>query len=71
MTGSGTSEAYDPGVDQDVRLTWYRSKDDRFAYCLTGGLRHLVVTTTSSQVLKREATGACPAPSVDPLLDSG
>ena len=71
MTGSGASEVYDPGVDQEVRLTWYRSKGTRFAYCLTGGLRHLVVTSTSAQVLKREATGACPAPSLDPELDSG
>jgi hypothetical protein len=66
MTGSGASEVYDPGVDRDVRLTWYRSKSDRFAYCLTGGLHHLVVITTSTQVMKREATGACPAPSLDP-----
>ena len=58
-------------MDQEVRLTWYRSKGARFAYCLTGGLRHLVVTSTSAQVLKREATGACPAPSLDPELDSG
>jgi hypothetical protein len=69
MTGPGASEVYAPGVDKGVRVTWYRSAGDRFAYCLTGGLRHLVVITTSTEVSKREATGACPAPSVTPDLD--
>ena len=69
MTGPGASEVYSPGVDKGVRVTWYRSKGDRFAYCLTSNLRHLVVITTSTEVQKREATGACPAPSLRPDLD--
>ncbi len=69
MTGPGASEVYSPGVDKGVRVTWYRSEGDRFAYCLTSNLRHLVVITTSTEVQKREATGACPAPSLRPDLD--
>jgi hypothetical protein len=69
MTGHGASEVYAPGVDKGVRVTWYRTRGDRFAYCLTVGLRHLVVISTSTQVSKREATGACPAPSLTPVLD--
>ena len=50
-------------------MSWYRSKGDRFAYCLSVSLHHLVVITTSAEVRKREATGACPAPSLEPELD--
>jgi hypothetical protein len=69
MTGPGASEVYSPGVDKGVRVTWYRSQGDRFAYCLTGNLHRLVVITSSTEVMKRTATGACPAPSLKPELD--
>ncbi len=69
LTGPGASEAYSPGVGKHVRVAWYRSKGDRFAYCLTERLRHLVVVTTSTEVHKRESAGACPAPSLQPDLD--
>jgi hypothetical protein len=69
MFGDKASEVYQPGVDKGVRMSWYRNKGDRFAYCLSATAHHLVVITTSTEVQKRETTGACPAPSLRPDLD--
>lgn len=63
-----TSTRYTPGVDQGVQMGWYRGSTDRFAYCLTRGLRAMTVVTTSTRTTKRETSGACPAATLTPNL---
>jgi hypothetical protein len=68
VEGGKASTRYAPGVDQGVAVGWYRSDQDRFAYCLTRGLHAMTVVSSGSQTTKRETAGACPAASVDPDL---